>query len=136
MATVAPARAVDVGISYEILRGRRTKTGPQEAKARTGQLLGPSKVGTSCPGLSVRGIIVAMNIKMLLALSILAGGLLAGCASESPATETTSASSSSTPVANQEVAKCDTCGKEVPKATLASHDNKMMCQACMATHQH
>lgn len=80
---------------------------------------------------------ILMNIKIVLSLSLLAVGLLTGCSSDqSAATETSPTSSSSTPVANQEVAKCDTCSKEVPKATLASHDGKMMCQACMANHQH
>ncbi len=78
-----------------------------------------------------------MNIKIVLALSLLTLGLLAGCSSdEATATEPSPTSSSSTPVANQELAKCDTCSKEVPKATLVSHDGKMMCQECMASHHH
>lgn len=78
-----------------------------------------------------------MHIKTILSLSLLTIGLLAGCSSnDSTATEPSPTSSSSTPVANQELAKCDTCSKEVPKATLVSHDGKMMCQECMSSHNH
>lgn len=77
-------------------------------------------------------------MKAITLISILSLGLLMGCSSEPAAPEagaTTGTTAASTTTA-QEMAKCGGCGKEVAKATLVSHDGKMMCTECMASHNH
>lgn len=59
-----------------------------------------------------------------------------GCSGDSATTDANAATTSGTPVASQEMEKCGGCGKEVAKATLASHDGKMMCKDCIAAHNH
>jgi len=53
---------------------------------------------------------------------------LGGCA----ATETTTKAEPGTATAGAtaELAKCDTCGKEFPKADLHNHGGKLVCSSC------
>jgi hypothetical protein len=59
-----------------------------------------------------------------------------GTASSDPgkAPVSTTDAKSDPPVA--ELAKCELCGTEVPKAELALHDGKMACKACIEAHGH
>lgn len=72
---------------------------------------------------------------LLLAMSI--GAALAGCNSDSTGTTPADApKDGAASVAKADLAKCAGCGTDVPKATLVSHDGKMMCKACIDAHGH
>lgn len=78
-----------------------------------------------------------MKLRTLIPITLLAMSLLVGCSGGDAATTTEpTATTTSGATAAAEMAKCDSCGKEVAKATLVSHDAKMMCQECMASHNH
>ncbi|MBC8063879.1 MAG: hypothetical protein H7Y17_03555 [Chlorobia bacterium] len=76
-----------------------------------------------------------MKTTTLLSLSLLLCLVSSGCSSGDAANSSTTAPAA-TPVANQEMAKCAGCGKEVATAELASHDGQMMCKECIAAHNH
>lgn len=71
-----------------------------------------------------------------LAFLAIIGLALVGCNSEPAAsTDSTNASTPSN-TAQAEVAKCELCGADTPKAELAMHDGKMACKKCIASHNH
>jgi hypothetical protein len=70
---------------------------------------------------------------LLLAALVLSIGCSSG---DSASTATPDTTAPATQTASAEKAKCAGCGKEVAKAELVSHDGKMMCQACIAAHNH
>jgi formylmethanofuran dehydrogenase subunit E len=64
--------------------------------------------------------------------------VVAGCAPAEKAAETStnnpSVSSPTSPTA--EIGKCEGCGAEVANTKLESHEGQMMCEACIAAHNH
>jgi TolA-binding protein len=71
---------------------------------------------------------------LTLGLAILVG---CGAPAEAPveATKPTE-TSSTTSAATAEMAKCEACGGEVPKAELAMDHGKMTCKKCVESHGH
>lgn len=53
--------------------------------------------------------------------------VLVGCT----ATESTTTTEPGKPTASAELAKCETCGKEYPKAELHNHGGKLMCASAI-----
>jgi len=66
-------------------------------------------------------------------LAAIACATMIGCATEAAKPATSAEPSASSTVVME---KCGLCGKEVPKAELASHDGKMACKACIVAHNH
>ncbi|MEQ1822775.1 MAG: hypothetical protein ABL949_09705 [Fimbriimonadaceae bacterium] len=74
-------------------------------------------------------------MKKLLLFCLASIAILAvGCAPAEKTAET--ADPKATNTATAELAKCELCGTEVAKSSLASHDGKMACEACIKSHNH
>ena len=71
-----------------------------------------------------------------LALIAILGLAIVGCSSEPAASTEPSTSGTPSTTAKAEVAKCELCSAEVPKAELAMHDGKMACKKCIESHGH
>lgn len=61
--------------------------------------------------------------------------LLVGCSS-TEAVEPEASKLDASATANNDLAKCELCGSEYPKASLTMHDGKLACESCIAAHGH
>lgn len=67
-----------------------------------------------------------MKPYLITLIALISLTVLGGCA----ATESTTTTEPGKPTASAELAKCETCGKEFPKAELHNHGGKLVCASC------
>lgn len=67
-----------------------------------------------------------MKSYLITLIALISLTVLGGCA----ATESTTTTEAGKSTAAAELAKCETCGKEFPKAELHNHGGKLVCASC------
>lgn len=70
--------------------------------------------------------------------AVMAMGVMAGCSSDAsaPKTEEKETATAQPSGTTAELATCNGCQKQFPRAELAAHDGMLLCKTCSAAHVH
>lgn len=78
-----------------------------------------------------------MKFSGLLTLAaVMVMGILAGCSSDASAPKTEETATTQPSGTQADLATCNGCKKEFPRAELVAHDGMLLCKSCAAAHVH